>query len=87
MNQWLKDFRWALNVMRAHRLRRTLIFSKRQVFDRHLPLAQGIAYPDFFYSMTMDDIARAYREAVFHTYPKKPMQRPTPAEPRGDWMS
>jgi hypothetical protein len=89
MNQWLKDFRWALNAMRARRLRRELTFSKRQTFDRLLRPDTGrgdvIAYPDAFYCITLDDVHRAYLRA--QDFQPTPMRRPARHEGPGEWMS
>ena len=65
--QWLEDFRWAMNVMRARRWRRELAFSRRVAFDDALrrPLRGAvIAYPDAFYYVTIDDLCRAMEESA-----------------------
>lgn len=72
--QWLADFRWAMNVMRARRWRRELGFGQRIIFDgafrprlekrhpQHEP--DVIAYPDAFYHITVDDLIRAMETAA-----------------------
>lgn len=60
--QWLNDFRWAMNVKRARAYRRTLMFSQRHTFDDELrPKLSGavIAYPDALYHVEIDDLLRA----------------------------
>lgn len=69
LEQWIKDFRWAMNAMRARRFRRGLLFSQRAAFDRALrPLFRGeglvVEYPDAFYLTSIDDLCRATAFAV-----------------------
>ena len=68
MGQWLADFRWAMNVMRARRWRRNLSFDARIRFDIAIrPYATRasdgpdlrIMYPDALYHITIDDLTRA----------------------------
>lgn len=67
LGQWMADFRWAMNMMRARRIRRGLGFSERQRFDLflrpRLDPPNVIAYPDAFYHTTVDDLIRAMRAA------------------------
>ena len=62
--QWLDDWRWALNMIRARRHRREMLFSQRIKFDaalRHITKGgMVVAYPDTIYSTTVDDVIRAY---------------------------
>ena len=67
IGQWMADFRWAMNAMRARRWRRSLTFSARIRFDDALRprLAREgsaqpvIAYPDAIYHIKVDDLIRA----------------------------
>lgn len=69
LGQWVADYRWAMNAMRARRWRRNLSFSARIAFDDALrprlektAYDQGqpvIAYPDAVYHITVHDVIRA----------------------------
>lgn len=65
---WVEDFRWAMNAMKARRVRRGLLFSKRLAFDKAIrPMTSdgvAIAYPDAIYHITEKDVTRAMREAI-----------------------
>lgn len=58
----IKDIIWLLNVYRAMRYRKSLIFSKRIKFDGDirpkLGKGQVIGYPDAFYHLKSCDVAR-----------------------------
>lgn len=63
--QWIEDRRWAANMRRARAWRRGLSFSRRRAFDEAIrpnvanDPRVGVAYPDAFYHITIDDLLRA----------------------------
>jgi hypothetical protein len=66
VTQWVDDFRWAMNAMRARRYRRGVGFSERIRFDDALrPHVKNgvIAYPDAVYHITVEDVIRAMRKS------------------------
>lgn len=73
LEQWLADFRWAMNAMRARRWRREMLFSQRMKFDDELrpKVDEGrIAYPDALYHISVDDLLHALQKA-YATPPKE----------------
>jgi hypothetical protein len=70
-SQWMADFRWAMNVMRARRERRRMLFSCRMRFDDALrPRTKDgatIAYPDAIYHIKVDDFAKSNGSASTRT--------------------
>lgn len=67
--QWVEDFRWAMNAMRARAWRRRLTFASRVAFDQALrpklkyDPGMVIDYPDAIYHITIDDVCRAMETA------------------------
>jgi len=67
--QWVEDFRWAMNAMRARAWRRRLTYASRAAFDAALrpPLKYEVGmvidYPDALYHITIDDVCRAMKAA------------------------
>lgn len=68
MTQLVDDIIWAWHMFRVRRIRRSVPFSRRCVYDRQLrpsllPLTQGrssvIDYPDAIYHITRKDMIRA----------------------------
>lgn len=69
----LDDIRWAWRMVRVRRLRHKMLFSERVKFDDELrPIVvhetiARIAYPDAFYRVEADDLARAIRNPTSQT--------------------
>lgn len=62
LSQWLNDLRWARNMMRARRIRRSLGLAARRTFDTELAPRVGgaiIIYPYAFYIVETRDLVRA----------------------------
>jgi hypothetical protein len=63
MKTLLGDIAWALRMIHARRLRRTLMFSQRYEFDRAIRHVMSgdavIDYPDAVYHVTKEDLRRA----------------------------
>lgn len=68
MPQWLNDVAWAIDMFRVRRLRRRLLFSRREIFDNEVrPKVDGgavIAHPDAIYLAGRADIERAWNAAT-----------------------
>ncbi len=68
LGQWMSDFRWAMNAMRARRIRRELGFARRVAFDNELrpklDAPNVIAYPDALYHIKVEDVIRAAQKAA-----------------------
>lgn len=65
ITQWLADRTWAANMRRVRKIRRVLLFSDRQVFDKELRpfiCSNVVAYPDAIYNIRSLDIDRAMDE-------------------------
>ena len=74
LGQWVNDFRWAMNVVRARRWRRKLSRDQRSVFDVELrpylfndlgyETAIPVFYPEGFYQIKIEDLVRAIRTSA-----------------------
>lgn len=68
MLQWFQDIAWAIDMFRVRRLRRRLLFSRREIFDNEVrPKLDGgtvIAHPDAIYLAGRADIQRARNAAT-----------------------
>jgi hypothetical protein len=73
-SQWLADLRWAMNVMRARRWRRSLSRDQRSVFDVEIrpylfnalgyETAIPVSYPEGFYQVRIEDLVRAIKSSA-----------------------
>lgn len=64
MSDIFDDIAWAWRMFRVRRIRRTLLFSRRSVYDKALRPSAGsaiVAYPDAIYFVQHHDMLRAAR--------------------------
>lgn len=88
MLRMLDDLVWAYRMLRARRIRRGMLFSRRErhskEFTRILDGGARVAWPDGVFHMRKDDFERAEQAALTHpvqssSSPPKPTDLPPPA--------